>query len=200
MNAAKIQLSQEELELVENAEWILTKNAIIDKVYSIFGVLAVEMGMRLPAALPAAVSATTAKISRGENYQGLPYVVLDYPRLFGKEHVFAVRTLFWWAHYFSITLHLKGEYKDIFLQPLRKNIGLLASHHFFIGAGNNEWEHELEGNYISLASTDPVMIENIFSQTLFLKLAAKVELRQWNESEESLLKLFDTLMQSLEAY
>ena len=37
MSPAKIQLSVEELQLVQNAQWLLTKNIIIEKVYTLFG-------------------------------------------------------------------------------------------------------------------------------------------------------------------
>ncbi|MEJ7586896.1 MAG: hypothetical protein WKI04_04975 [Ferruginibacter sp.] len=40
---AKIALSAPELELVCNKEWILTKQIIIEKVYGLFGVLALSM-------------------------------------------------------------------------------------------------------------------------------------------------------------
>ena len=43
MNGAKIQLSPDELLLVQNGQWILTKNTIIQKVYHLFGSLAEEM-------------------------------------------------------------------------------------------------------------------------------------------------------------
>ena len=39
MNDAKVHLSAEEFELVKNAEWILTKNGIIQKVYDLFVLL-----------------------------------------------------------------------------------------------------------------------------------------------------------------
>src|SRR5580700_4684754 len=104
MDEAKIRLSVEELELVENAEWILTKNRIIDKVQNLFGILAVKMKTELETiSLPDEPLQTNPKISKGENYNGLPYVILDYPRLFSKENVFAIRTMFWWGNYFSVT-------------------------------------------------------------------------------------------------
>ena len=70
--------------------------------------------------LPAEVAEISPKISKGENYNGLPYVMFDYPRFFTKENVFAVRTFFWWANYFSVTLHLKGEYKEMFAETIFK--------------------------------------------------------------------------------
>src|SRR5712671_4795594 len=114
MNSAKIRLSQAEMELVNNADLILTKNAILKKAYRLLGNLQVEQQkyiMLHPSGLPAKVSASTFKISKGENYKELPYLVLDYPRLFEQENIFAVRTMFWWGNFFSITLHLSGRHK-----------------------------------------------------------------------------------------
>ena len=65
----------------------------------------------------------SAKISKGEN-MGLPWVMLDYPRLFGQEDVLAIRTMFWWGHCFSVTLHLKGRYYGAYLPLLRERGGI----------------------------------------------------------------------------
>src|SRR5688500_20050079 len=113
MDLAKIQLSQEELVLVQNADWLLTKNRIIGKVYEMFGMLVADVQM-MPeknSVLLPEIFAASPKISKGENYMGLPYVMLDYPRCFGKSDTFAIRTMFWWGNFFSVTLHLKGRYK-----------------------------------------------------------------------------------------
>src|SRR5580765_673129 len=142
MNEAKIQFSSEELILAANADLILTKNRIIGKIRDLFAALAKEMEITLSqVSLPQEIKQTTAKISRGENYRGLPYIVLDYPRLFTKENVCAIRTLFWWANYFSITLHLKGKYKEMFLEKIKKNRSVVAESDFFINITANEWQH-----------------------------------------------------------
>ncbi|HMH20736.1 MAG TPA: hypothetical protein VK563_03120 [Puia sp.] len=92
------------------------------------------------------------RISKGENYKGLPWVVLDYPRYFGRDHVFAVRTLFWWGNYFSVTLHLKGNYKAMFLPVIRENLSLLDGAGFMICVSDDEWRHELgQDNYQPLS-------------------------------------------------
>ncbi|MFM9050702.1 MAG: hypothetical protein ACKOKF_00090, partial [Bacteroidota bacterium] len=41
------------------------------------------------------VDCTRGKIFRGENYEGFPYTLLDFPRYFSKDAVFAVRTMCW---------------------------------------------------------------------------------------------------------
>src|SRR5450631_2869683 len=136
------EISAEELALVADAGWIMTKNAIIAKVLVLFGELSgtlqeqwkaagweqhlagKEAGMEDGGAGKAVkeILETPPRISKGENYKGLPWVVLDYPRAFGRLDVLAVRTLFWWGNYFSVTLHLKGVYKGMFLPVIRDRI------------------------------------------------------------------------------
>jgi hypothetical protein len=201
MNAAKIQLSEEELQLVQNADWVLTKNKIIQKVYHLFGNLSEEMKVVLQHVnLPEETLQANPKISRGESYKALPYVMLDYPRLFSQENVFAVRTFFWWGNYFSITLHLKGVYKEMFINRIKKNISVLTANNFYICVSENEWQHELDdvNNYYSLSRINENETEKILAQQTFLKFSAKISFHQWNEMEIILGQLFKILMQSVQ--
>ncbi len=198
MNSAKIHLSADELLLVQNGEWILTKNTVIQKAYNLFGLLSENLKSSITNRLPAEVAEISAKISKGENYNGLPYVMFDYPRFFTKENVFAVRTFFWWANYFSVTLHLKGEYKKMFAETIFKNISLLTENNFYISITEDEWQHDMdEKNYILLGSMKNDMQKKYFLQTSFLKLSAKIDLSKWNESEAELLNLYKVIFQSL---
>jgi hypothetical protein len=200
MNAAKIQLSPDELLLVQNGQWILTKNAIIQKVFDLFGALSEEMkNATAKNNLPAGVLQTAPKISKGENYKGLPYVMLDHPRSFTKENVFAVRTFFWWANYFSVTLHLKGSYKEKFIDSIQKNIFLLIENNFYLSITDDEWHHNIdEENYILLNDLDDVLRQKYFLQSSVLKISAKINLDKWNESESKLLHLYSVILKCLE--
>lgn len=201
MNSTKIQLSANELALVQNAEWLLTKNAIIEKVIVLFGDIAHEVQQtirRSPAALPAEVLMPSPKISKGEKYQGLPYVILDYPRLFGKENIFAIRTLFWWGHFFSVTLHLRGQYKTDHIAALQKNIALLRQHDFYICVAENEWQHDFAAtNYTALSQLDNTAIEKILSGNDFCKLSVRMSLQQWDQSIKTLTDLYQVVVQSI---
>lgn len=198
MNGAKIQLSEDELKLVQNANWILTKNTIIQKVYFLFGNLSEEMKNNLHHVnLPIEILQTTPKISRGESYKNLPYVMLDYPRLFNKKNVFAIRTFFWWGNYFSITFHLKGLYKEMFSEAIKKNISLLIENNFYISNSEDEWQHEVDdiNNYQLMSLLNQTDINKIFVQQNFLKFSAKINFDKWNESEIMLRKLFVILLE-----
>ena len=109
---AKIHLSKLETELIQNPEWIFTKQLIIKKVYKLFGELHEvykQISEDEKKFLPEFYQITGGRISKGENYGGLPYVMLDYPATFSKENIFTIRTMFWWGNFFSITLHLSEE-------------------------------------------------------------------------------------------
>jgi len=201
MDAAKIQLSTEELSLVQNAHWLLTKNTIIEKVYTLFGNIAHQMRDNLnanPAFLLSEVLIPSPKISKGENYGGLPWVMLDYPRLFNRQDTFAIRTLFWWGHFFSVTLHLKGCYKQQYQQNLLTNLPVLASRDFYLCISGDEWRHEFEeDNYKPLTQLNSSAVEEILLANDFCKLSAKISLPQWNRSKELIIDLNETIVASV---
>jgi len=201
MNAAKIHLSSKELDLVKNADLLLTKNIIIDKVFELFGAVAHEVRdiiAQKPIDLPKEVLVQSPKISRGENYKGLPYVMLDYPRCFGKEDSFAIRSFFWWGNYFSVTLHLKGIYKKRFIPEIGKNVELLKKADFYIASSEDEWKHEIESEHYShINAIESPSAEKILADKVFLKLSSKLELEHWNDSEEMLLNIYRVIFKAL---
>lgn len=145
---------------------------------------------------PLPINWNTPKISRGENYKGLPWVVLDYPRAFGREDVLAIRTLFWWGHYFSVTLHLKGKYMALFLPVIRKHAALLADNGFHIGTSEDEWRHELDSDNYQPMREDMDITD--LETRIFLKLSAKCTLDRWDEAGSVLLGLYNVLIRVLQ--
>ena len=202
IDRAKIHLSQDELQLVQNAEWLLTKNRIIGKVYDMFGYLIDEMQMLLAGnpLLSTEIFAVSPKISKGENYLGLPYVMLDYPRRFGKTDVFAVRTMFWWGHFFSTTLHLKGKYKHLLASAINNNQQLLSRHNFFISVHEDEWRHDFDAaNYTAIQGYDPAMLADNLAKKDFCKIAAKINLLDWDKVVDQLLSHYEIIFNQLMA-
>ncbi|MEO6639223.1 MAG: hypothetical protein ABIN25_13175 [Ginsengibacter sp.] len=181
---AKIQLSKLETELVNNTEWILTKQAIINKVYLLLGQLhdAYSAILKEEKELNSLFKEGKAgKISKGENYLGLPYAILDYPAIFKKENVFAIRTMFWWGNFFSITLHISGKERvqAANVPTLMEN---LYDKGFFLCVNKNEWEHHFnESNYLPADEIGDEVFSKIFRGN-FLKIAKKVDVKKWSEA------------------
>jgi hypothetical protein len=142
----------------------------------------------------------TPKISKGENYLGLPYVMLDYPRLFTREHVLAIRTMFWWGHYFSVTLHLKGWMQEMFLPVIQRHTQELADAGFHIAISEDEWRHEVVGdNYRPLGEAASYKLLAASEGLPFLKLSATCGLDKWNKAPEILMGLHKVLISALSA-
>lgn len=190
MQRTKIKFSAEEAALMNNTVIILTKNRVIQKVYDLFGSISNACGGFIDSvALPEDVIALSSKISKGENYLGLPYVILDQPRYFSKGDVLAVRTMFWWGHYFSVTLHLKGMYKNIYSETISDKYDQLAEAGAFVAITENEWHHSLdEEHYVQLSLIKKESFRKMISNHPFLKISFKVPMELNEKLEEELLK------------
>lgn len=201
MNAAKIRLSQKELELVTSADLILTKNAILEKVKQLLAGLQAKQQECIQLnrdTLPAELIHSSPKISRGENYQGLPYMVLDYPRYFEGENILAVRTMFWWGNFFSITLHLSGSFKKMAAPLVIQSRELLEQQGYYYCHNEDPWQHHFgETNYRPLTGISESELKSLVNKGSFIKLAVKLPLEQWDEAEEILFIRFKEIIKIL---
>ena len=198
MQQTKIQFLPAEIELVSTPDIILTKNAILQKVKSFFEELQIKQQNILKSyslKLPEEILKISPKISRGENYKGLPWLVLDNPRHFQHNNIFAIRTMFWWGNFFSITLHLSGNNKTEFLKKIIVNISVLAKEGFYIYNGEKEWEHDLDpASYKELSKLNEDDLQNIFSANNFLKLAIRSPIDSFEAIEGKLLRNYELLV------
>jgi hypothetical protein len=187
MIRANLELSQKEYETIISSEFILTKNRIIEKVYELFGSLSEmyksmlnDYGLNLPGE----IFSVAPKIYKGEQYLNLPYVMMDFPRMFSKPDVFAIRSFFWWGNYFSITLHLSGKYIFMFAEALILNKAVLENEEWFLGINEDEWQHHFQqNNYISFKEIKSDDMINLKSKK-FIKIAKKLNLENWQFAEE----------------
>lgn len=138
------------------ADWILTKNEILKKV----GDLLTEWQRGYESVLTSQVPGLheiirpyAFKISKGENYLGLPWMVLDYPRLFSPEDILAIRTMFWWGRYVTLTLHVSGQWKKSTGEALIRAYPTLAREGFRIAIGDDPWIHDQEQGNTNLVSS-----------------------------------------------
>jgi len=194
----KIQFLPAEMELVSSPDIILTKNAILQKIKSFFEEVQMKQHdilKKYSSQLPEEVLKISPKISRGENYKGLPWLVLDNPRHFQHNNIFAIRTMFWWGNFFSITLHLSGNNKNDLLKNLTGNVSLLAKSDFYIYNATKEWEHDIDpGSYKKLSGVNEDELQKIFSANNFLKLAVKFTVESLEAIEDKLLRNYELLV------
>lgn len=181
-------LSINEIALAANADVLLTKNRIIEAVYQLFGRLAdaYRDGTEL---LSEPLKRQHPKISKGENYLGLPWVILDYPRNFSGAHIFAIRTLFWWGNHFSLQVLLQGH----FLQMLNVTAMLHSGsrNKWFFCTGNTPWQHHFERDHMMpVGILTPEIIQKQKDEHSFFKIGTKLPVAEWEEAEAFLNSSF----------
>ena len=201
MGTAKVTLSPKERDLVTDPTWILTKNGIIQKVYALFGSLSTAYEEAIGNCQlnnQRELLALSPKISKGEQYEGLPWVMLDQPRHYKKSESFGIRTFFWWGNSFSITLQLTGRFKEMYAEAIgnyfgdpedEKSPAGLGSG-WLAGIGEDEWQHHFrEDNYVPVESVRTTLADHPF-----IKLTKRYPLSEWDNMEELLLGGFREIL------
>ena len=183
MQDSKINFSHDEVNLINNQDFFKQKTIITKKMVSLFNELNDDIYKikNRKDNLPEPVKTISGKISKGENYLGLPYLVLDNPRVFSNKNIFAFRTMFWWGNYFSFTFHLSGNYLDNYKKNIYRNCETLKGKEILICIHSEQWVHHLEKeNYESIDSIDRKAIKKLIEEKGFLKLSRKLDLKKWN--------------------
>lgn len=170
-------LTYKELELLQNAEVFFLKNSIIEKVYQVFGEVSKKFDAIAKEAtnIPQQAFLQSPKISKGENYLGLPWVMLDYFRAFDKENSFAIRCFFWWGNSFSFHVYASGHVQATMLQNLCKLKGS-----WYGCINKSPWLHEFtKYNYLPLHEAMQTYKNNIPS---FIKIGCYIPIIEWNKA------------------
>ena len=192
-----MQLTDKELLILQDTDFLLTKATIIEKINELLGHTREDLRRTVENSnfsFPDGTNLLNGKISKGENYKSLPYMVLDYPTLFSKNSTFAYRTMFWWGNYFSATLHLEGSALNYYRNSITKNLDKLLKNEIYICVGDNPWQyHYNEDNYLPLSKTHNDFISNC----KFLKLSKKIELKKWNDVPNFSARFFVLLLSVL---
>jgi hypothetical protein len=188
MEVSKIRLSSAEIELMQNAEIILTKNRVLQKMKALLEeVQQKQIDLVGENNLSSEIFRTSPKISKGENYLGLPYLILDYPRFSSENNLFFIRTMFWWGHFFSCTLHLAETSKQRFIGRIQNSYPELQN--FYINTGEDQWAHHLqESEYQKIDSMTIEQFEECCNSYNHLKIAGKHSLTKWEAVPDELFK------------
>ncbi len=195
MKLSKVGLSDAEWQLAFGADFILTKNRIIDGVYQVFGELASsyqQLARPLSDCFPE-VLAHPPKISKGEKYREMPWVMLDFPRSFNDANGhFAIRTFFWWGNFFSIQMHVSGRY-------LQKTIAVapeLSARGWMLGLTQQPWDYQLPND--GWLHPDKFPRGHETNNEWYLKAAKKIPIERWAECYSFMESAYSELVKLLQ--
>jgi hypothetical protein len=198
MQDANLIINADELELIKDADLIRRKISALGKISACFGSLQGEIEKEIHGFpyLPEEAVQNNFKISRGEKYREMPYLVMDYPACFGRRDIFACRTMFLWGHEFSFTLHLSGSYLRDAGPALLHNEGELAGKEFFACVNSNPFEYHFGAdNYRPLESLSGG--EEGWGAKGFVKLSRRLSLDRHKEIVEYGLETYLLLFRAM---
>jgi len=192
-----MKFTAEELLIVNDTDFLLTKAKVTEKLNRLLENTREELLSFIQISdfnFPKELNLDYGKISKGENYNQLPFMILDFPSHFTKENIFAYRTMFWWGNFFSTTLHLQGNLLDIHRKNIYKNALKLFSKEIYICIGKTPWQyHYQEDNYILLTEENYHLIKEV----PFLKLSSKIHVNNYNSLPNFSLSYFKLFLSIL---
>ncbi|MBA3647964.1 MAG: hypothetical protein H0W62_05345 [Chitinophagales bacterium] len=184
-NSSKIWLSAGEIDMLGQRDFFLTKKIIIEKIYHQFAILIEEtkrQAIFINATFPEGSDSSTGKISKGENYMGFPYQILDFPRFFSGENILAIRTMVWWGNFCSCTLLLSGNSLLQHAFNLRKSFLKLKENDFYVSVSDSPWHHHFNReNFIAINELSEETWIRIIDKNIFIKIARKIPIDRINE-------------------
>jgi hypothetical protein len=116
---------------------------------------------------------SAAKTTRGNNFLGYPWTIIDFPRKFENDGFMALRTLCLRGHCFSITLHLSGETLKQYSERLTERANEIPEE-YYVSMNADEWMHIIdEKNYRTANDLRSHFKEEIVKSS-YLKIARKI--------------------------
>ena len=189
--------SEKEFNVFSDTDFLLTKVEVIAKMKQLLTDTREELRKRADDtgfSFPYNIDRDEGKISKGENYLGLPYLVLDYPACFSNEDIFAFRTMFWWGNFFSCTLHLQGRSLELYRRFLINNFDKLKKKGLYVSIGKTPWHyHYGSDNYVLATEVD----ESNIIHADFIKLSKRIELTKWERLPNLAASFLTTLLSSI---
>ncbi len=134
-------LTEQEIEQLNDDSWLKRKKAITGKLEDILTASHQQLAdIRKPEVMdPFFKKGVSGRISRGDNYQDLPYLVLDYPKLSDKNEMHTFRIIVWWGNGILLNFLHSGK----ILHLMNKKLLTEAFEDWYVDGNDNPWEHEI---------------------------------------------------------
>lgn len=192
--------TKKQLSYLKNTDFLLTKHEILNSIILHFSQININLQK---VAIPKSIAVynknlnfVNGKITKGENYMGLPYIVLDYPFLFLPNNIFTFRTMFWWGNFYTCTLHISGLACLFFSKNILKNINLFKNWKILIG--NDMWIHDINKEcFIPINEINATVFEQQVKTHQFIKISCKLPLNNYNELPLFVTNCYLTIISAL---
>ncbi|MEX1188753.1 MAG: hypothetical protein WED33_05800 [Bacteroidia bacterium] len=129
----------------------------------------------------------SARIFKGENYLGLPWIALDSFAQYSKESSLSFRILIVWGQ--GAFLNFFADKKTS--KPLIENsLGIESLEPVFILKGKDAWIQHIDENQGQFSSI-PMLAVDFRKEFGYTRLINHISFSNWNSFSESAVKIFD---------
>ncbi len=180
--------SNDDIDFLASSELIIRKNQMVKSLFSELVNVRESIDNFLKKDPIHGIKIQEGKISKGENYHGLPYLVLDHPAHFKKDNILAMRTIVWWGNFYSFNFILKGKPLNRFKGNIMVNYKKFKDDYVYIG--KSPWIHDIDKNYAEVKSLDDQVFQEQLLKNKFYKLARKHDLSEINDLSKNALKFY----------
>lgn len=189
--------TKEELEILNNDHFLRVKNQVSEKIINYLATIERSLHTHIQQVdqeiFPEGTFLKSGKIAKGEQYKGLPYFILDYPRLFTQHQVFAFRVMLWWGHHFSCTLHLQGH--PHLQQPDQLIARLANEKQLYFCVNTQPWDYHYEKtNYRLIKDLKEEHLRDHMDRQGFIKISKYIPVTSWDNFHTFTLQCFDDFL------
>ncbi len=193
--------SSEEIELLQNSEMFVLKRKIFEKLSQQAGCVIDSLkaaNHKNGFKFPDYVNLTNGKISKGENYEQLPWMMIDFPFYFSKQKSFAFRTFIGWSKGVTCSLLLTGECLNHYEGVLRNNLQMLNNMNVGFCEHPHPWVHNFDCNQQNFVEhLDSARVAAHISHHDYIKLSCFLPMSEIEHLEMFAQRTYTILMSSL---
>lgn len=189
-------LTDREKNLMYDPEIFPLKFQVNDKLLSLFNAIGIALKDKLIDHHFFQSSDIQFRISKGENYLQFPYIILDIPQLSAGSNLICLRCMFWYGHYFSLSLLLKGKPAYAALPALSIAAPQLKNWQFSFA--NDPWLYCLEDAlFTEVSAVSFTQMKTHLDTYHYIKLMRKIKAGNLNEIKRDFLKYGSEIITSI---
>ena len=196
-----LRLSGKELEFLGNQAIFPLKKQITGKIIAVYAAIEQDLRQEIgqnPFSFPELTLKRTGKVSKGENYRGQPYIVLDFPRLLQKDTIFLFRNVCLWGHYFIHVFILTGSLLETYRYSLTRNIEKIRQKDLLINTNDDPWELVIgTSKLVPARQVSEKKMAALIEKSPHITLGSALSFTQFDKLKENSLNFFGNILDLL---
>jgi hypothetical protein len=196
MKHSKLEFSPQQLSLLTDTHVWNERRRLAEQIGEWMGDMLLQLKQSHQGVFEKVVpmTALNGKITKGDNYNGFPYLLLDYPNYFAKDEIVSVRNLIWFGNDFHCTFHLRGK----LIHNVMHQLSRITSDEVFICTAPEEWIHHIEAQHWTTVNKLSSSLREQIETQGWLKLGVKLEIDKPETWTNALVEAYATWVQLIE--